>query len=69
MKIKKCQKLVFDLYDKEDYVVHIRTLKGALNQRFALKKVHRIIKFNQKTWLKPYIDMNTKQQTQAKNDF
>ena len=35
--------------------VHIINLKQALN----LKKVHRIIKFIQKTWLTSYIDMNT----------
>ena len=34
-----------------------------------LKKVLRVIRFNQKTWLKPYIDMNTKLRTEAKNDF
>ena len=34
-----------------------------------LKKVHRIIQFNQKEWLKPYIDKNTKLRTEAKNDF
>ena len=31
--------------------------------------MHRIIQFNQKAWLKPYIDMNTKLTTEAKNDF
>ena len=25
-----------------------------------LKKVHRVIEFNQEAWLKPYIDVNTK---------
>ena len=46
--------------DKENYVVHIRTLKQALNHGLILKKVHRIIQFDQEAWLKPYIDMNTK---------
>ena len=27
MKIKNCNKLVCNLYDKKNYVVHIRTLK------------------------------------------
>ena len=27
-----------------------------LNHGFNLKKVHRVIKFDQKSWLKPYID-------------
>ena len=38
MKIKKCNKLVCNLYDKEEYVVHIRTLKQALNHGLVLKK-------------------------------
>ena len=37
--------------------------------RFILKKYHRVIKFNQKAWLKPYIDMNTKIRQKAKNYF
>ena len=38
----------------------MRNLKQALNHRLILKIVHRVIKSNQKVWLKPYIDMNTK---------
>ena len=34
-----------------------------------LKKIHRIIEFNQEAWLKPYIDMNTELRKLAKNDF
>ena len=68
IKIKKCQKLVCNLYGKEKYVVHIRTLKQALNHAI-LEKLNRIIKFNQTAWLNPYINMNNKLRTEAKNDF
>ena len=69
MKIDKCSKLVCNLYDKKDYVVHIRSLKQALNHGLILKKVHRVIQCNKKAWLKAYIDMNTELRKQAKNDF
>ena len=69
MKIRKCNKLVCNFYDKKEYVVHIRTLRQALNHGLILKKVHRLIQFNQEAWLKPYIETNTKLRTEAKNDF
>ena len=47
MKIDKYKKLVCNLRNKEKYVVHIRSLKQALNHGLTLKKVHRIIEFNQ----------------------
>ena len=68
-KIGKCNKLVCDFHDKKNYVVHIKALKQALNHVLILKKVHRVIQFNQKAWLKPYIDMNTKLRKEAKNEF
>ena len=69
MKIDKGKKLVCNLCHKKKYDVHIRLLKQALNHGLKLKKVHRIIEFNQKAWLKPYIDMNTELRKIAKNDF
>ena len=68
-KIYKCNKLVCNIHDKDNYVAHIRPLKEALNHGLILKKVHRVIQFNQKAWLKPYIDMNTKLRKEAKNEF
>ena len=69
MKIDKCKKLVCNLRNKKKYVVHINSLKQVLNHGLKLKKVHRIIEFNQEVWLKPYIDMNTELRKLAKNDF
>ena len=66
MKIRKVEKLVANLYDKTEYVIHIRNLKQELNHGLVLKKVHRVIKSNQNPWLKPYIDMNTKLRKKAK---
>ena len=58
-----------DLHNKKKYVVHIKLLKQALNNGLKLKRVHRIIEFSQKAWLKPYIDMNTELRKLAKDDF
>ena len=69
MKTDKCRKLVYNLYDKKNFVAHIRSLKQALNHGLILKKVHRVIQFNQEAWLKPYIDMNTELRKKTKNDF
>ena len=69
MKIDKRNKPVCNLYDKKDNVVQIRVLKQALDHGLVFKKVHKKITFNQIAWFKPYIDMNTKLRTEAKNDF
>ena len=69
MKIDKTQKLVCNLHDKKKYVVHISILKQALNHGLKLKKMHRVIEFNQEAWLKKYIDMNTESRKKASNDF
>ena len=60
VKINKCNKLVCNLYDKNNYVFHIRALKQSLNHGLIFKKVHEVIEYNQEAWLKEYIDMNTK---------
>ena len=66
MKINKCSKLVCNLYDKNNYVAHIISLKQALNHGLILKKVHRVIQFNQEAWLKEYTNMNTELRNKAK---
>ena len=65
--MKKLEKDVSNLYDKTEYIIHIRNLKHALNHRIILKQLYAVIKFNQEAWLKPYIDMNTKLWQKTKN--
>ena len=69
MEVNKCKKLVCNLFNKKKCAVHINALKQALNHGLKLKRIHRIIEFNQREWLKPYIDMNTELRKAAKNDF
>ena len=57
------------MHDKKEFVINIRNLKQALNNGLVLKNVHRVIKFNQKAWLKLYIDRNTGLRKNAKNHF
>ena len=53
-KNRKVEKLVANLHDKSEYVIHIRNLKQPLHHGLVFKKVHRVIKFNQNAWLKTY---------------
>ena len=69
MKLGKIKKFVTNLLDETEYVMHMRNLKQALNHGLILKNVHRVIKFNQEDWLKPYIDKNTEIRQKAKNNF
>ena len=66
MKIDKCKKLVCNLSSKKKYITHINSLKQALNHGLKFKKIHRVTEFNQKEWLKPYIDINTELRKAAK---
>ena len=66
MEIDKCNKLVCNLRNKKQNVVHIKSLKQALNHGL---KVHRVIEFNQEAWLKPYMETNTELRKLAKTDF
>lgn len=63
------KKLLLTLFDKKNYVIHYRMLKLALQHGLVLKKVHRVLKFHQRPWLKPYIMLNTELRTKATNDF
>uniref|UniRef100_A0A158P533 DNA-directed DNA polymerase n=2 Tax=Tetranychus urticae TaxID=32264 RepID=A0A158P533_TETUR len=65
----KTKKLVPNLMHKRKYIVHERNLKFYIEKGMVLKKVHRIIQFEQKPWLKSYIEMCTENRKKATSNF
>ena len=67
--IGQVSKLVPTLLNKTKYVLHYRNLQLYLEQGLKLKKVHRVLEFNQSPWLKQYIEYNTNKRMQARKAF
>jgi len=63
------EKLIPNLHDKTNYVVHYRNLKLYLELGLKIKKIHQVISFTQSPWLKKYIDFNTRKRKEATEDF
>ena len=54
--------------NKNNYVINYKKLQQCLDLRMKLKKIHRILKFKQKDWMKLYIDFNTQKRKEATNE-
>jgi hypothetical protein len=62
-------KLIPNLFDKDEYVVHYRNLQYYVSQGMVIEKIYEAIKFDQAPWMKPYIKFNTTECAKARNDF
>ena len=69
LKINNIPKLIPNLKDKTKYILHYKNLQQYLSLGMVLKKVHRGIKFNERPWLKDYIQLNTDLRTKGTTDF
>ena len=68
IKLGVTNKLIPNLYPKNNYVVHYRNLKFYLSQGARLIKVHEILELKQNDWMKPYINFNTEKRKEAANE-
>ena len=69
IKVGDVKKLIPNLNNKTNDVVHYGNLQLYLPLGMKLTKTHRLLKFNQSDWMKKYIDFNTEKRTNAANSF
>ena len=69
IKVNKTEKLIPNLWDKKNYVIHYENLKQCLKLGLKISNIHRGIKFKESQWLKKYIALNTDLRTKARNEF
>ena len=62
-------KLIPTLRDKKEYVLHYHSLQFYIDKIKKIKKIHRVLKFDQSPWLKQYINFNIEKRKHAKNSF
>ena len=69
IKVGDVKKLIPNLGNKANYVLHYRSLQLYLSLRMKLTKTHRVLKFKQSDWMKKCINFNTEKRANAANSF
>ena len=69
IKVGNVKKLIPNLYDKIKYPVHFKNLQYYLKLGMKLIKIHRILSFKQKNWLKVFTDFNAKKRQKSNYEF
>ena len=69
IKVGEVKKLIPQLGNKTNYVVHYRNLQLYFSLGMKLTKIHRVQKLKKSVWMKKYIDFNTEKRMNAANDF
>ena len=69
IKVGDVKKIISNLGNKTNYVVHYRNLQLYLTLGMKLTEIHRVLKFKQSEWMKRYIVFKTEKRMDAANDF
>ena len=62
IKVGDVMKLISNLGEITNYVLHYRNLQLYLSLGMKLTKIHTVLKFKQPDWMKKYIDFNTEKE-------
>ena len=66
---EKDKKLILDLLPKKNYKIYYKNLEYYMKLGVKITKIHKILTFDEKPFLKEYIDLNTNLRKKAKNDL
>ena len=66
---EKDKKLILDLLPKKNYKIYYKNLEYYINLGVIVTKIHKILTFDEKPFLKEYIDLNTELRKNSKNDL
>lgn len=65
----KSSKLMSTFFKRKNYIVHLKNLQLYIELGMKLTKIHRILRFEQSAFLKPYIDMCSEKRQLSPNKF
>ena len=66
---EKDKKLILDLLPKKNYKIYYKNLEYYMKLGVKITKIHKILTFDEKPFLKDYIDLNTELRKNSKNDL
>ena len=66
---EKDKKLILDLLPKKNYMIYYKNLMYYMKLGVKITKIHKILTFDEKPFLKDYIDLNTNLRKKAINDL
>ena len=68
-KTKGVKKLICHFNAKKNYVIYYRLLDFFVKEEMIISKIISVVEYTEETFIKSYIDYNTEQRKNAKNDF